>query len=233
MSVFTFKHFTISQANAALKVGTDAMLLGALIDCAGKKNALDIGAGTGVLSLMLAQKNQAMKLTAIEIDEASCRDCTLNFNTSPFTNELKIIEDDFLSLTKDRNYDLIVSNPPFYQHSLLGDDERVNRTKHADYLPIRRFYPKVAELLKEEGDLWLIFPFRDLEEQLSVAIDSGFFLKKQVTIFAKAEKVSRVVVNLSKTSQMPIMDELVIRNHDNSYSEAYKLLTKDYHDRLL
>ncbi len=137
MSVFKFKHFSVKQSDSAMKVGTDAMLLGAFVETENKTQALDIGTGTGVLSLMLAQKNETLQITAIDIDELSAKEALINFQNSSWTNRLNVYHADFLSFKTENQYDLIVSNPPYFSTTNENKDERKAQARHISSLEIK------------------------------------------------------------------------------------------------
>lgn len=229
MSSFQFKQFVVHQSRSALKVGTDAMVLGSLIESQGKRNALDIGAGTGVLSLMIAQRNEQLSIDAVEIDEPSIEDCRQNFELSPWEERLFAIHVDFLALEFKQKYDLIISNPPFYTDSLNNESERIARAKHASYLPIESLFKRVVELLEVWGEFWLIVPDKVGSSVISIAAHHGLFPVKQVSIFGKPESPTRIVFAFSTKKKQCQHATLLIRNENGDYTADYIDLTKDFH----
>ncbi|MEY3238049.1 MAG: hypothetical protein RI883_2150 [Bacteroidota bacterium] len=233
MPPFLFKHFSITQNRSALKVGTDAMLLGAFIKSQNEHLGLDIGTGTGVLSLMVAQKNPKIQIDAIDLDRESIIDCKENFTNSNWSERLSVISDDFLLYSFDKKYDLIFSNPPFYQNSLLNENKRTAVSKHAVHLPFEVLFEKVSKLLTDNGSFWIIFPFDDFEKVTNLGESNGFFIENKITIESKLSVPTRVILSFRKSGN-PIKEKtLVIRNLDNSFSDEYIELTKEFHGKKL
>lgn len=231
MSVFEFKQFSIQQGDSALKVGTDAMLLGAFVESDKPLlSVLDIGVGTGVLSLMMAQKFSKSNIIGIELDDFSSKDCLFNFENSPWSERLKLIQADFLFFEFNQKFDLIVSNPPFYQTTLLNENRREATAKHEKSLPIEKLVEKTVTLLSQNGTAWFIFPFRDFSSWQEYFISNQLFLQKKISISPKKDKTpNRMIVSVSKIQSLPIEKELIIRNSDNTYTNEYIELTKDFH----
>lgn len=234
MSVFHFKYFSIQQTNAALKVGTDAMLLGALVQAEGKKKALDIGTGTGVLSLMQAQKNNELNITAVEIDSAACQDAQYNFSQSPFPNPIELIKGDFLKIDFTDKFDLIFSNPPYYQNAFRSENDLTNLAKHVAELSPDLLCEKVATLLETKGQFWLIWPFDNREKIKKSAADNGLFIEQEIQLEGKPEQPVRSIFCFSKNKiEKPQKTNFTIRNTTNQYSSEYIQLTRQFHDRKL
>jgi tRNA1Val (adenine37-N6)-methyltransferase len=234
MSEFQFKKFSISQSRSALKVGTDAMVLGALIDGFGKKRALDIGTGTGVLAMMAAQKNIDLNTTAIEIDVASFEDAKFNFENGPFANRLFLRNEDFLKSVFEEQFDLIFTNPPFYTDALKANNERTNLAKHSSELNAETLFRKASTLLSDSGDFWLIWQFKDKDLIVELAQSNKLFLKQNITIEGSPKNPIRSVLCFSKMkTDFPVQRSLVIRNESGTYSNEYKNLTKEFHGRTL
>lgn len=229
--IFQFKHFSISQSNSALKVGTDAMILGALVETTNEKSALDIGTGTGVLALMLAQKNQTILVDAIEIDTASCIDARLNFENSNWEERLNLIKSDFLDYSFSNQYDLIVSNPPFYVNGLESPDGRTNQAKHSNELNFETLFNRVNQLLSLEGTFWLIYPFETHSFVESIARDNELFPSQFVEIQGKPNRPTRMVTCFKKIAS-PIKSEVfVIRDEEGNYSPNYIEAMREFHSK--
>jgi tRNA1Val (adenine37-N6)-methyltransferase len=228
-SIFAFKYFNVSQENSALKVGTDAMLLGALVQAEGVKSVIDIGAGSGVLSLMVAQKNLAAHIHAVEIDEKSFLDCQLNFLASPWSDRLTAIHADICSFNPSEKYDLIISNPPFYSNSLINADQRTARTKHSEFLPIGNLVDWVKRNISDTGKCWLIWPFQAVDLLIATLEQHQLILHQQVDIYSKTNRPSRVVVQFGKEPKKLLKSSVVIRQDDGNYTEEYIGLTRDFH----
>lgn len=229
--IFKFKHFSISQSNSALKVGTDAMVLGALVETTNEKSALDIGTGTGVLALMLAQKNSTILVDAIEIDAASCIDAKLNFSNANWKERLRLIESDFLVHDFSKQYDLIVSNPPFYVDGLTSPDVRTNQAKHSNELNFETLFNRVNLLLSSEGTFWLIYPFETHAFVESIARENELFPSQLIEIQGKPNRPTRMVASFNKIAS-PIMREIfVIREEEGNYSPSYIEATREFHSK--
>lgn len=229
MSLFHFKHFSIRQDRSALKVGTDAMILGAHIISEHKTNGLDIGAGTGVLSLMVVQNNPNCYIDSIEIDQGSYEDCFDNFKNSTWCDQLTAINADFLSVDLKDKYDVIFSNPPFYKNSLFSQDERVARSKHSDHLPFDQLFQKVADLLTDDGDFWMIFPFEFSDEIEQIGKKHHLFVQNQILIEGKSLKPTRMIFSFAKQQHEKVPKVLVIRKYDGTYTDEYIRLTNMFH----
>ncbi len=216
-----------------LKVGTDSMLLGSFISSDSKLQGLDLGAGTGVLSLMLAQKNQKLQIDAVEIDANVANECDLNFQNSKWRKNLKCINADYLQFPFKKKYDLIFSNPPYHFENILSPDNGVNISKHSLLSDFIQFFQLVKQLLTENGNFWIILPFSSSDQLTKLASEHRLFLKEYICIHSKPSKKNiRVILNFSSQKQVAIRErEFVIRNENNLYSEEYIALTKDFHSK--
>ncbi len=216
-----------------LKVGTDSMLLGSFISSDSKLQGLDLGSGTGVLSLMLAQKNQKLQIDAVEIDANVANECDLNFQNSKWRKNLRCISADYLQFEFKKKYDLIFSNPPYHFENILSPDNGVNISKHSLLSDFIQFFQLVKQLLTENGDFWIILPFSSSDQLTKLANEQGLFLKEYICIHSKPSKKNiRVIMNFSSKKQDAIRErEFVIRNENNSYSDDYITLTKDFHSK--
>ena len=229
MSVFRFKEFSIIQDRSAMKVGTDAMLLGSLISPNISGNCLEIGTGTGVISLMLLQRSPELFITAIDIDQESLEEAIQNFENSPWKNRIEGIHCDFLEYHPTNKFDLIVSNPPYFENGLLNVSKRKATSRHEACLPLINLFEKSSKLLSSEGLFWLILPFETASKWKIRAIEFGLFCKEEITIYGKPNLPKRTVLCFSKKETEYIQKELIIRNEDNSYTDEYKILTLDFH----
>lgn len=212
-----------------MKVGTDAMVLGSLIEVEGKKKCLDIGTGTGVLSLMVAQKNPIIQIQAIEIDQESADEANLNFQNSSWSDRLMIFQMDFRNFEFNQQFDLIISNPPYFENGLLNESSRKAKTRHEESLPLMELFEKVSSLLSSDGHFWVILPFETASKWKKTAEDLQFYCAQEIKINGKPNLPKRMVFCFSK-SKAPIKQKsMVIRNEDNSYSNEYKKMTTDFH----
>lgn len=230
---FRFRHFEVLHEKSTMKVGTDAFVLGSRInidpDC---KYILDIGTGSGVIALMLAQKSNA-QIHAIDIDEASVSEALINFENSPWKSQLKAFHCSLQNYFPEESnkYDLIVSNPPFFQNSLLPQSPRLQIAKHNVVLTLQQFIENVIRLLTPDGSWAVIIPFELLDEILKLAAKSGYGLICRLNIIPKSGKpANRVVAEFRRAfSGIPQTENLVIRDEFGKYTPGYKELTQDYH----
>jgi tRNA1Val (adenine37-N6)-methyltransferase len=229
--IFQFKYFSISQSNSALKVGTDAMVLGALVETTKEKFALDIGTGTGVLALMLAQKNPTIIVDAIEIDAASCIDANLNFSNANWKERLNLIERDFLVHDFSKQYDLIISNPPFYLDGLASSDKRIAQSKHAKELNFETLFKRVNQLLSSEGSFWLIYPFEIHGFVETIAGENELFPTQLIEIQGKPNRPTRMLSCYNKIASSIMREIFVIRDEKGNYSPKYVEATSEFHSK--
>jgi len=229
MSTFYFKEFKINQKDASMKVGTDAMVLGALIDSKQKQKGLDIGTGTGVLSLMVAQKNKYLAIDAIDIDKDNISIAKENFENSKFENTFETINKDFLNFKSSIKYDLIFSNPPYFENGLLNEEERKSKSRHEQSLPLIQLFDKTVQLLADNGDFWVILPSSNSDKWISYAQSIKLYLHELYLIEGKEGFLSRVVCKFNLSLGDISQKTLSIRDSKNNYTEEYKALTLDFH----
>jgi tRNA1Val (adenine37-N6)-methyltransferase len=229
MSVFRFKEFSIIQDRSAMKVGTDAMLLGSFIEPNQKGNCLEIGTGTGVISLMIAQRSSELKITALDIDSESIEEANQNFNNSPWKDRVEGVLGDFLEYSTSQKYDLIVSNPPYFENGLLNESKRKASSRHEASLPLVNLFEKSKELLTKKGEFVLILPAQSASKWIDNALKINLFCFKEITIYGKPNLPKRSILFFSKENKEIMNEELIIRNLDNKYTEEYKKLTLDFH----
>jgi len=206
------------------------MLLGAFIDAREKSFGLDLGAGTGVLSLMVAQKNPEIQIDAIEINHEASRECNYNFYNSPWENRLISIEGDYLKLNFEHKYDLIFSNPPYHLEDVLGDDLELTRAKHSSGRELKELIDLASNIISNNGDFWLILPYQLADFVIEIANNSNFHCQEIIRIHSKVSKRnSRVILRFSKKKEQLFERDFFIRNEDNTYTSDYIELTRDFH----
>lgn len=229
---FCFKQFEVHQSRSAMKVGTDAVLLGAWAKVSDVSYLLDAGTGTGVIALICAQRNQRAIIEAIELDDDSAEDARYNFEHSAWSSRLKMHEGDFLKIVAVEKFDLIICNPPYFTSSLRAANPSRSAARHDDTLPADAFLSQAKKLLRPEGRIALIIPTLELERWMSESLNIGFSPERICHVFTMASKDSstRVMLELGlKNSTEPIMESLLIRKGPEEFSEAYKFLTKDFY----
>lgn len=230
MSTFRFKQFPILQADNAMKVGTDAMLLGAIAHHQSPQNILDIGTGTGVLSLMLAQKYSESTIHAVELDELAAKECQLNFDRSPWASRLKIDQRDFMSFESLEKFDLLISNPPYYQTRLENQDARKSRARHEASLPVTSMLRKSVELMHEHSSLWVIIPSENLESWLEKAESIQLFCVEGIAIYGKKNAPPKRHILSFCLVDLPLKSSsFTIRDENGDYTQEYIDLTFDFH----
>jgi tRNA1Val (adenine37-N6)-methyltransferase len=230
MSIFKFKHFDILQKDSAMKVGTDSMILGSFIDSLNKTKGLDIGSGTGVLSLMIAQKNDIIDIIGVEVDDLAVIESIENFKKSKWGNRLKVVKDDFLNLNLEDEFDLIFSNPPYFQTTNQNFETRKAQARHESFLPVNSLLKKVKKILAPTGSFWVIIPFSDLSIWTEKAKNEGLFIQAQINIKGKIESsFNRSIISFGNNEVIFKSTEFVIRESSGNYSRAYIELTKDFH----
>jgi len=240
--MFQFKQFSIQQDRCAMKVGTDGVLLGAW--CPIENNlfsALDIGSGTGILSLMLAQRTSAEQIDAIEIDENAYEQCVDNFENSPWSDRLFCFHaglDEFVEEPEDdpsdnelaQQYDLIISNPPFHSEDYKTDNEQRDLARFQDALPFEELVEAADVLLSENGIFAVILPFSEEEKFIALAKNLDLFPFKITRVKGRpTSEIKRSLLAFSRSEKAIAIDELVIETERHQYTSEYISLTKDFY----
>jgi len=226
---FRFRQFTVYHDLCAMKVGVDGVLLGAWADCRNIKNALDVGTGSGLIALMLAQRSEA-HIHAIDIDENACKQAEINFKNSPFHNRLSVQQIDFQNFSSPVRYDLIVSNPPYFAHSLKSPDKNRSLARHNDHLPLEILIKKSASLLNPQGKIAFILPFGLWENaHLSASENQLFLCRKTLVSTLPDNPPKRVLLEYSLTHLPSEEDSFYIGESKHTYSDKYRTLTKDFY----
>ena len=229
MSIFHFKYFSIKQDNSAMKVGTDAMLLGSFVDVKNKLRALDIGAGTGVLSCMLAQQKSNLFIDAIEIEDSAFSELVINIQNSSFSNQINPIFGDVLAFQVDSKYDLIVSNPPYFEDTYLSQHNVRNLARHIIDLTPNKLMALSFELLSDNGDFWVIIPAKNVHSWLNIAENTGLYLLAEIKIMGVPGRHVRSIIKFSKQISPIDQQVFVIRDSNGNYTDEYKVRTEEFH----
>lgn len=229
---FRFKQFTVGQDRCAMKVGTDGVLLGAWTQPKDAKAILDIGTGTGLIALMLAQRNGA-DIDAIDIDQEATLQARENFEASPWSDRLHAIHNSIqhYSETVSKRYDLIVSNPPYFIGAHPAPSEARNIARHMDdSLSIEELSSCVKKLLQPQGRFCVILPFMEGMKFIDQAKQEGLFANRITKVKTKADRPEkRLMMEFEMVMKTPVEDELIILEADDSYSQAYVALTFEYY----
>ncbi len=232
--MFSFKQFTIQQDRCAMKVGTDGVLLGAWTPINhNPHNILDIGAGTGLIALMLAQRSNAEQIDALEIDENAYEQATDNFENSPWNDRLFCYHaglDEFVEEPEDE-YDLIVSNPPFYTENYKSDNQQRDLARFEDALPFDELIEAAALLISENGVFAVIIPYKEENKFLALAKENELSPIKITRVKGSPTveiKRSLIAFSRNEITNFPI-DELVIETARHQYTPEYIELTKPFY----
>ena len=234
MSKFQFKQFSLEQDRCAMKIGTDGVLLGAWTPIENNPfSILDIGTGTGIIALMLAQRSSAEQIDALEIDEETYEQATDNFENSPWNDRLFCFHaglDEFVEEPEDE-YDLIVSNPPFYGEDYKSSNDQRDLARFQDAMPFEDLIEAAALLLSENGIFSVIIPFKEEENFLALAKEYELFPLKITRVKGTPTteiKRSLLAFSRNEISNFPI-DELIIETARHIYTPEYIELTKDFY----
>ncbi|MFT7335526.1 MAG: tRNA1Val (adenine37-N6)-methyltransferase [Porticoccaceae bacterium] len=234
MSKFQFKQFSIEQDRCAMKIGTDGVLLGAWIPIDNNPfSILDIGTGTGIIALMLAQRSNAEQIDALEIDEEAYEQSVDNFENSPWSDRLFSFHaglDEFIEEPEDE-YDLIVSNPPFYSEDYKTESIQRDTARFQDAMPFADLIKAAALLLSENGIFSAIIPFKEENTFLTLAKEYGLYPLKITRVKGTpATEVKRSLLAFGRNENLDfIIDELVIENARHIYTQEYIELTKEFY----
>ena len=245
---FQFKKFIVHQAHTSMKVCTDACLFGAWAasdpQVINAHKILDIGAGTGLLSILLAQANNNATITAVEIEEAAATEAASNFKLSPWTDQLNLMHDDIQNFGNHANtlYDIIITNPPFYEGDLKSPDENKNTAAHSTALPWNLLIENVAKLLNDSGSFYVLVPTLRAYTMQKLCDTHGLQLVSEVLVHNTAKnlpiramqkftKQHSGQMDTEKTNDIPQVKrtKIFIKDADNNYSPEFNLLLKDYY----
>ncbi|MEO3407911.1 methyltransferase [Mucilaginibacter sp. CAU 1740] len=230
--MFRFKQFSVDQTGCAMKINTDGVLLGATATTNNPLSILDIGAGTGVIALMLAQRFAGAGIDAVEIDKGAATTATENFKNSPFVDRLKIFPigfEAYFNQYPEKKYDLIVSNPPFYINSLQSPGEKLNLAKHAPKGFFELMVTEVSKRLKDGGSFWLILPVDTAGLVKAIAGQHDLHLQRIITIRSFSTDVPhREILSFGMQETPVIADELTIYDGHKVYNTKYQKLLKDF-----
>jgi len=230
--VFYFKQFKVRDDRSTMKVGTDAVLLGIATEITDTGSILEIGTGSGVISLILAQRSEAL-IDAIEIDEASVAQATENVAACPWKDRIRVIHSslqDYASHCALR-YQRIVTNPPFFSRSFKSGIEKRNLSRHDDRLTFDELLEAAGCLLDQRGQLWVILPTREGHQFRNKALAAGFHIQHILQIIPREGKeANRLVMAFAREKTMTVTEShLTLRDHHNQFSEEYKTFAHDFY----
>lgn len=230
---FQFKQFTINQDRCAMKIGTDGVLLGAWTSVEHNPvNVLDIGAGTGVLSLMITQRSSAENIEAIEIDAEAYEQCSENFENSPWADRLFCYHASLLEFVEevDDEFDLIICNPPFYLEDYKTDSEARDLARFNDAMPFEHLIYAIANLLSKNGVFAVVIPYKEEEKFIDLASKIGLSVKRSLHVKGNPNsEFKRSLIEFSFEETEIETSDLVIETARHQYTEEYVNLTKDFY----
>ncbi|MBJ2173472.1 methyltransferase [Aureibaculum sp. A20] len=231
--LFSFKQFTVNQDQCAMKIGTDGVLLGAWTSIKHHpESILDIGTGTGIIALQLAQRSDAEIIDAIEIDDSAFEQAVENFENSPWGDRLFCYHASLEEFTNeiDDNYDLIISNPPFYNDAFQSDDNARNTARFTDSLPFDILLKSVSKLLSSHGVFTVIIPFKEEENFINLAKEHNLFVNTICNVKGTpTSDIKRSLLEFSFTENEVIIEDLVIETTRHQYTDTYIELVKDFY----
>jgi tRNA1Val (adenine37-N6)-methyltransferase len=231
MSVFKFKKFNIEQEGCAQKVGTDSMVLGSFVDSHNPSKILDIGTGNGALALMMAQKFKNAFVTGVEIQESCCSTAQINFSNSPFKDRLRLLNADINDCQYFEEFDLIISNPPFFSNDMVSSSHSRTIARHQSTLTLLDLLRIAADSMCVNGEMWIIVPKESSEDLIDKSVSYGLKLSRIINVFGKPTFHKRDILVFVKTSESisPVKEGFTIRDSQGQYSEDYKAKTILFH----
>jgi tRNA1Val (adenine37-N6)-methyltransferase len=230
MSGFAFKQFKVQQLNTAMKVSTDGILLGAWTNLNAAKRLLDIGCGTGLLSLMCKQRMPDLDVEAIEIDEGAYKDAFSNIWQSPWP-DIQLHQGDIRAFSTTTAFDVVICNPPYFNHSLKGPNAARNTARHTDSLSFSELLQAFIKLTHRESLLSVILPCNEAEQFIKLAADNGLHLLRHCLVSSTPEKApTRSLMEFGYMSNGGVeATSMVIYEHDKQYSKHYIALCKAFY----
>lgn len=232
MSGFQFKQFNITQEHSALKLGTDAVLLGAATQFCNPKSILDIGTGTGILALMMAQKYDCA-ISAIDIDENSIIDAQQNISNSNWANRIAVKHCSIQDFAKESTemFDGIICNPPFFSQSLINPEKNKAAARHTIALTPDDLFRCIDTLLSTYGTASIIIPTSEKTRFSEAAANNNLYISQEIQIFpfVNSPSANRSILFYAKCWKEFSSSTIHIRNEDKTYSDEYKNLTADYY----
>ena len=225
---FRFRRFLVRQSACAMKVGTDGTLLGAWAN--GGSSILDIGTGTGLIALMMAQRFPSAQVTAIDIDPAACKQAEENVAASPFSSRIRVVEGDINNTLFTCSFDAIVSNPPYFNHSLACPDSQRTVARHSISLSYDGLLAVARRLLDDEGELSVVIPFDCKSSFENEAALAGFFKSRECAVKTTPRKSPRRFLMAFRKHPVRLeTTEGIIEDSPNVRSAWYRQLTQDFY----
>jgi len=228
--VFRFKQFEIRQDLTAMKVGTDGVLLGAWAEVDNPRRILDIGTGTGLIALMLAQRFPTAQIDALEVETAAAEQALNNFEISPWKNRLHLIHSDFNEFQTENRYDLIVSNPPYFDEDYLSTDAGRNLARHSHSLRLKDLLLKSKKILSKQGSIQLILPVQKERNLQQILRNNQLYINKITYVKGRKDlSAKRVLLSISAYPVKTRTGSLTIEKARHEYTPEYIALTRDFY----
>lgn len=235
---FEFQQFVVEHSKCAMKVGTDGVLLGAWAEVDDRKRILDIGTGSGLIALMVAQRNEFCQVDAIDIDSQAVVQATENVGKCVFGNRIRVFQYDFSSHpdawkseeTLLDSYDCVVSNPPFFSEQTYSPDNKRNMARNASSLPFDILIRNVSTILSSDGVFSVVVPYSEARSVIAYGAEYGLYLTRRTTVSdAPGKPIKRTLLTFSKQIKTTEEDHFDLRNVDGVYSGAFKELTAEFY----
>jgi tRNA1Val (adenine37-N6)-methyltransferase len=227
--LFKFKQFEVDQSGCAMKINTDGVLLAALVQAKADNTILDVGTGTGVIALMLAQRFSMAKVTAVEIDKDASMTAQRNFQSSKFSDRLSALNTPIENFNSEERFDLIVSNPPFFVNDYKNAEPKKEQARHASNQFFVDLLDKVNELLTDNGSFWFVLPINQAALLIKEAEAKGLFLSGKIALHSDQSKPAfRWIICLTRRKAIPSVTQFYIYQSEKVYTDAYKKLLADF-----
>ena len=227
MKPFHFQQFSIQQSKEVFRVGTDGVLLGVFAEVFNKNKILEIGCGTGIISLMLAQRNSKANILAIDIDDNAIQLAKINFKNSSFSERLNVEKADFNEFKTENVFDLIVCNPPYFEANPSEKDILARQKVALNFVDLIK---NSSKFLNQTGTFSVIIPAEEFENFYKIAIENELHLKNKIEIFGiEGGVLKRVILEFSKTKFETEITQFIIEKSPRKYSDEYLRLTKGFH----
>lgn len=227
MKPFRFQKFEIKQSENVFRVGTDGVLLGALCTCGEALNILEVGCGTGLISLMLAQRNPSAGILAVDISPFAVSLADQNFSNSPFADRLSVTQVDYNRFVSDHAFSLIVCNPPYFAENSSTKDVLARQQTALDFSSL---FKKSSELLTQDGLFSVIVPAEAEDEIINAAYACSLILRRKINVYGiERGPLRRLIMEFGFSPKNLVEEDYVIEKSPRKYSDQYLELTKEFH----